>query len=175
MPALRERSGDIRLLARHFVDKTCRMEGIPVKEVFNETLEHFTWYSWHGNVRQLENVMEKAVVMSGMRATLMPGDFPLPTERGSVPFTDTPATFSVPEGGIDFVQTVTSFEKNIVEQALQETNGNRTLAADLLRLKRTTLVSKLRAFETPAKPAYGGYVVEPVVLGRSVPHQMVAP
>jgi len=147
MPSLRERAGDIRLLARHFVIKICRLEGMPVKEVFNETLEHLSWYSWPGNVRQLENMVEKAVVMSGDRQSLLPGDFPLPAEATRVDIGRSIQQFSVPDEGIDFVRAVTSFERNIVDQALQKTNGNKTLAADLLRLKRTTLISKLRVLE----------------------------
>jgi hypothetical protein len=57
---------------------------------------------------------------------------------------------------------VTSFEKNIVEQALQKANGNKTLAADLLRLKRTTLLSKLRVYEGLTRPA-GAFPVDPAV------------
>jgi DNA-binding NtrC family response regulator len=154
MPALRERASDIRLLARHFVSKICRLEGIPAKQVFNEALEHLTWYSWPGNVRQLENVVEKAVVLSGVRANLVAADFQVPGESGRridaavLP----PARLSVPDEGLDFVQVVTSFEKDIVEQALRKTNGNKTLAADLLRLKRTTLISKIRGYEAMMKP-----------------------
>jgi DNA-binding NtrC family response regulator len=147
MPSLRERVGDIRLLARHFVAKICKLEGIPPKEVYNETLEHLTWYPWPGNVRQLENMVEKAVVMSGRRGVLLPGDFELPAEAPRVDVTKSVQQFSVPVGGIDFAQVVTSFERSLLDQALQMTNGNKTLAADLLRLKRTTLVSKLRALE----------------------------
>ena len=149
MPPLRQRRGDIRLLARHFVQKICKLEGIPVKEILNETIEHLSWYSWPGNVRQLENLVEKAVVMSGDRPSLFPGDFLLPSDvHMDVSHSGQP--FAVPDTGIDFAQLVTSFERSILDQVLLKTNGNRTLAADLLRLKRTTLVSKLRVMEMSA-------------------------
>jgi DNA-binding NtrC family response regulator len=144
MPPLRERAGDIALLARHFIAKVCRAEGIPLKEVFNETLEHLQWYTWPGNVRQLENLVEKAVVMSGHRNVLLPCDFPLPTDSGRLNVMHAMPPFAVPEGGLDFAKAVNVFEKNILHEALRKTNGNKTMAADLLRLKRTTLVSKLR-------------------------------
>jgi DNA-binding NtrC family response regulator len=150
MPPLRQRRGDIRLLARHFVNKTCKLENIPAKEVLNETIEHLNWYSWPGNVRQLENLVEKAVVMSGDRPVLYPSDFRLPTEVANLAVSNSMVPFAVPEGGINFDQLVTSFEKSILDQVLLKTNGNRTLAADLLRLKRTTLVSKLRVMEMSA-------------------------
>ena len=168
MPPLRERPGDVRLLARHFVNKICRLEGIPVKQVFNEVLDHLTAYTWPGNVRQLENLVEKAVVMSGDREVLRTGDFELPSDQRARPV-HVPAPsgrFVVPEGGIDFVETITSFERDIVEQALQRANGNKTLAADLLRLKRTTLLSKLRVFDSMTKPAYAG-CFEAMSAGRS--------
>lgn len=124
------------------------MEGIPIKEIYNETLDHLLWYSWPGNVRQLENLVEKAVVMSGDRNVLLPSDFPLPSECVRMGVMHVVEPFAVPDNGIDFTRTVTVFEKNILDQALRKTNGNRTLAADLLRMKRTTLVSKLRVLET---------------------------
>ena len=150
MPPLRQRRGDIRLLARHFVQKICKLEDIPVKEVLNETIEHLSWYSWPGNVWQLENLVEKAVVMSGDRPTLFPGDFLLPSEVARIDINHSGQPFAVPDAGIDFAQLVNSFERSILDQVLLKTNGNRTLAADLLRLKRTTLVSKLRVMEMSA-------------------------
>lgn len=150
MPPLRQRRDDIPLLARHFVNKICQLEGIPAKEILNETIEHLNWYSWPGNVRQLENLVEKAVVMSGDRQVLYPSDFRLPTEVANLAVSNSMVPFAVPDGGINFVQLVTNFEKSILDQVLVKTNGNRTLAADLLRLKRTTLVSKLRVMEMSA-------------------------
>jgi DNA-binding NtrC family response regulator len=150
MPPLRQRSSDIRLLARHFVHKICKLEGISEKQVLNETVEHLSWYSWPGNVRQLENLVEKAVVMSGDRLVLYPSDFRLPTDVVHLDVSHSMQPFAVPPAGIDFAQLVNSFERSILDQVLQKTNGNRTLAADLLRLKRTTLVSKLRVMEMSA-------------------------
>lgn len=147
MPPLRERRTDIRLLARHFVVKVCAAEGLPSKEVFNETLDHLCGYSWPGNVRQLENTVAKAVIMSGPRRILLPSDFELPDEPPPLDVTRSIEQFAVPDGGINFAQVVSSFQRNLLDQALKRTNGNRTMAADLLRMKRTTLVSKLRVLE----------------------------
>ena len=145
MPPLCDRRGDIALLARHFVAKVCRMEDIPTKEIYNETLDHLAFYDWPGNVRQLENLVERAVVISGDRQYLVPGDFALPSARPRlVPSRIAEPFLSIPEHGLDFAQTVSQFEKTLLDQALERSNGNKTLAADLLRLKRTTLVSKLR-------------------------------
>ena len=150
MPPLRQRRSDIRLLARHFVQKICKMENIPLKQLLNETIEHLEWYSWPGNIRQLENLVEKAVVMSGDRPALFSSDFLLPTEVPQLDVSHSMLPYAVPAGGVDFAQLVSSFERSVLDQALQKTHGNRTHAADLLRLKRTTLVSKLRIMELTA-------------------------
>ncbi len=148
MPALRERRGDIALLARHFVTRVCRLEGIELKEIYNETLAKLASYDWPGNVRQLENMIERAVIISGTRQFLVPGDFPLSNSApGSMIQRMPPASVSVPDHGIDFTEVVTVFEKNLLDQALQKAKGNKTLAADLLGLKRSTLISKLRVLE----------------------------
>ena len=146
IPPLRDRKSDIPLLVRHFVDKVCAAERLPSKEVYNETVEHLCGYSWPGNVRELENMAAKAVILSGARRVLLPGDFQLPDD----PLPDVARSieqFSVPDGGINFAQVVTSFQRSLLGQALKRTNGNRTMAAGLLHMKRTTLVSKLRVLE----------------------------
>src|SRR5581483_807683 len=69
-PALRERAEDIPLLARRFIGKICLAEGLPPKELDEEAAAHLCAYSWPGNVRQLENCIEAAVIMSGGRRML---------------------------------------------------------------------------------------------------------
>jgi len=149
MPALRERRGDIAALAQHFIRKVCGLEGIPVKQISRDALDRLSGYSWPGNVRQLENVMEKAIVLSGERNILYPADFQL--GGGSPRRTLEPAKapfVHVPDDGLDFDQTVGQIARSIIEQALSKTKGNKKLAADMLRLKRTTLAAKLRSLET---------------------------
>jgi len=151
MPALRDRRGDISLLAQHFLAKVCRQEEVAVKRIAAETLERLTRYEWPGNVRQLENAVEMAIALSGERDTLYPGDFPLPSlaalKLAPMPL---PAQIAVPEEGLDFEQVVGSIERGILEQALRRTNGNKKQAADLLRLKRTTLTAKLKSLQVSA-------------------------
>ena len=151
MPALRDRRDDVALLARHFVAKVCKLEGIELKEVYNESLAKLASYDWPGNVRQLENMVERAVVISGTRGFLVPGDFPI-ASAGPRPALQRvpPQSISVPDHGINFEQVVTVFERNLVDQALSKARGNKTLAADLLGLKRSTLISKLRVLELAA-------------------------
>ena len=84
MPPLRRRRDDIPLLARHFVEKVCRAEGIPLKSLSREPLERLAAYSWPGNVRQLENAIEMAVALSGDRAVLDASRLPARRRRRDV-------------------------------------------------------------------------------------------
>ena len=149
LPPLRERPQDIPLLAEHFVERICRMESLPPKRLTREALDRLALDPWPGNVRELENAIEMAVVLSGNRDWLGPADFPQPAHPA--PPTQSPVPFlSVPEGGLDFTETVASFERSLLEQALEKTGGNKKAAARMLRLKRTTLSAKVRSLEARA-------------------------
>jgi DNA-binding NtrC family response regulator len=148
LPALREREGDIALLVYHLIQKICLREGIPVRRLAPETLDALNAASWPGNVRQLENSIEMAIALSGERDILYPRDLGLaePIARNVVPIdVRTPAApLSV---GVDFDTAVTRFQLSMLQQALSQTGGNKTAAAELLGMKRTTLIMKLRSFE----------------------------
>jgi transcriptional regulator with GAF, ATPase, and Fis domain len=150
MPALRKRGRDITLLTEHFVKKICQSEDLAVKKVTPEAMEGLCRGSWPGNVRQLENSVEMAVVLSGDREVLFAKDFGLPptTPINVIPFENAAMPVSTSES-MDFETAVSHFERSILEKALQQTAGNKTAAAELLGLKRTTLIMKLRNFGTP--------------------------
>ncbi len=150
MPPLRRRRDDVPLLATHFVNRICRAEGIPVKVLMRETLERLCDYSWPGNVRQLENMVEMAVALSGDRRTLAPADFPLHAPSPERPMAGHTPVVAVPDGGLDYERTLAVIERSILEQALRKTGGNKQAAADMLRLKRTTLSAKVRSLEPVA-------------------------
>jgi len=143
-PPLRERLEDIPLLAHHFVEKICKQEDIPIRRLSPETIERLKNCPWPGNVRQLENVVEMAVALSGTREILYPSDFPLPTQS-----TFRIATTSAIQT-TDFEQTVGRIERQILEEALKKAGGNKTVAAEMLGLKRTTLAAKLKSLEAVA-------------------------
>jgi DNA-binding NtrC family response regulator len=149
MPPLRQRESDIGLLVLHFVRKVCLMEGIPVKRVLADTLAELTSAPWPGNVRQLENAVEMAVALSGQRDILLPADFGLSAKTC---FANVPIQFPAPaahplSGHADFEMAVSQFERSMLESALSKTMGNKTAAAQLLGMKRTTLIMKLRSLE----------------------------
>ena len=149
-PALRERPSDIPLLVQHLVEKICRLEQIPVKQVLPQALWSLTEYSWPGNVRQLENALEAAIALSGDRLTLTAADFSLlgaECKFATAAAGAGPATISLPDHGLDFEHTVSQFERSILKQAMEKTSGNKKQAADMLGLKRTTLSAKLRTLD----------------------------
>ena len=152
-PPLRERIEDIPVLARHFAEKICRIEEIPAPEFAAETLARLQAYAWPGNVRQLENAVEMAVALSGGREVLYPSDFALLAESSRTaarmpPDVNPSSPIDVPDYGLDFENTISKIERQILEEALRKTNGNQTAAANMLGLKRTTLAAKLRSLDT---------------------------
>ena len=140
-PPLRERLGDIPSLTGHFIEKICRQENIAPRRLAPQALEHLAAYRWPGNVRQLENAVERAIALSGEREVLYVSDFELPSAAMDL---------AVPEAGLDFEQTVDSVGRRILEQAMRKSGGNKTAAAEMLRLKRTTLAAKLKTLNALA-------------------------
>jgi transcriptional regulator with GAF, ATPase, and Fis domain len=151
LPALRSRTDDIPVLAQHFVDKVCSSEHFAPKRLDTSTLERLEGYGWPGNVRELENVIEAAVIISGGRSTLFPSDLRLSSRLGapaSLTVTDGGAHgVSLPYDGLDYQRTLEEFEKSLLTQALTRSRGNKTAAAFLLRMKRTTLTARMRVLE----------------------------
>jgi DNA-binding NtrC family response regulator len=148
IPALRDRPTDIPGLVHHFVQKVCLSEHLPLKSVSADTLQRLTRHPWPGNVRQLENAVEMAVVLSGNRTVLVTSDFALLAEEARKPVTlSRDHAVALPEEGIDFESVIGQIEINLLEQALRRANGNKSLAAEILGLKRTTLAAKLKSLE----------------------------
>lgn len=146
MPALRQRRGDIPQLVAHFLKKVCDAEALPLKRVTPEALEVLRSRAWPGNVRELENAIEKAIVLSGTRDILTPSDFGC-VKAFPVPIsceTSNPVDLSA---GVNFESAVNQFELTLLNQALKKAGGNKSAAAGILGLKRTTLIMKLRSYE----------------------------
>jgi DNA-binding NtrC family response regulator len=144
MPSLRNRAEDIPLLAAHFIEKVCRAESLPLRRLTPEAEERLCGYPWPGNIRQLENAIETAVALSGDRPMLVPSDFPVLATVRPIPALVYSPLVPLPDGGLDYERTLAGIEKSILEQALRRTGGNKKAAADMLRLKRTTLSAKVR-------------------------------
>ena len=149
MPALRDRLSDIPALVQHFIRKISDLEGGPEKFVSQEAMEYLASYGWPGNVRQLEHAVESAIALSGPRRVLLPRDFRLPQEQ-TTPGIGMLRDLDVPESGLDLEELMVSIERTLLERALFKCGGNKARAADLLNMKRTTLVSKFKALQSCA-------------------------
>jgi DNA-binding NtrC family response regulator len=149
IPPLRERPEDISVLANHFVSRVCANEGMRPKMLDVSTIDHLTSHLWPGNARELENTVETAVILAGDRPAIYISDIRLdsvPDRRLSAAQTAAPAV--LPPEGLDYQQALETFEHHLLTQALTRTRGNKTAAADLLRLKRTTLSARMRVLES---------------------------
>ncbi len=135
LPSLRERREDIPLLAQHFLEKYSVENQKPRLEVTPEALDLLLEYDWPGNVRQLENVIERAVVLSsGARidVDLVP-DNVRSSRRFQMP------QFVVPPEGISYRDAENAFQRGLIESALEQAGGVQKRAAELLQIKPTTL------------------------------------
>jgi len=142
LPPLRERLEDIPLLVARFVEKLQPAgEGRESIVVSQNAMRRLMAHKWPGNVRQLENIIERALALSGGRRRIDVDDLPADIRGEEVAPTLTPG---LPESGVDLPALVLDFERHLIDQALTRTEGNRGAAARLLGLKRTTLVEKLR-------------------------------
>jgi len=143
IPALRDRLEDIPLFARHFLDAANRRFGLDVS-IDEETLALIKLYSWPGNVREMENLFERLVILS-KGGTIRAADLPERMRRAR-PENDAAvaASAALAGGAIDLVATLATIEASLIEQALRQAEGNKTRAAELLGLNRTTLIDKLK-------------------------------
>jgi DNA-binding NtrC family response regulator len=99
-------------------------------------------YQWPGNVRQLENAVERAVALSAGRQEVTLND--LPSEVQQMPDTASTPFVDFPDDGLDLQAYLAAIERDLIQRSLERTGGNRNKAAELLRIKRTTLVEKLK-------------------------------
>jgi DNA-binding NtrC family response regulator len=148
VPALRERREDIPLLAQHFLERLCGDLGRPPATVSQEAMRRLMAYEWPGNVRQLENSIERALAFGRGRAQVEVAD--LPPEIAAAATVDVAGTIDLPDEGIDFDRYIGELELALIRRSLERTQGNKRQAARLLGLKRTTLIEKLKRLEPQA-------------------------
>ena len=143
LPPLRERREDIPLLVRHFVERFTH-EQTPARQVAvtQEAMRHMMAFAWPGNIRQLENAIERALALNQDRPQIDFRDLPpeLHASLAAAPLASMPS----PKEGFDMPAYIASVERHLIERALNETAGNKQQAAQRLGLKRTTLVEKVR-------------------------------
>jgi Nif-specific regulatory protein len=170
LPPLRERKEDIRLLALHFLNRGNQRYQRNVI-LTPEALDILESYPWPGNIRQLENVIERAVIMSDydiiavpQLQTILSEEADIDIESGhrlnAVPvpnnYYPSIAEFAAPIRGYSKVQEQ---EAPRILDALQKANGNKTAAAKLLGMTPRQLHYRIKKLELPANvPAYSGFV-----------------
>jgi DNA-binding NtrC family response regulator len=143
LPPLRERKEDIPVIAHHFLAKYSEENRKPGLELTAAALDLMMEYDWPGNVRELENVVERAVVLAtGPRidTELIPENV-RSSPRFHIP------RFVVPPEGISFKDVITSVEKRLIEETLEAAGGVQKKAAELLKIKPTTLNEMIKRYE----------------------------
>jgi len=171
LPPLRDRKEDIPLLVQHFLKKFAeqaqsqepktqspdtksrsstssgRLEQAEARplSISQQAMRALMSYSWPGNVRQLENAIERAVALSGGRNQIETADLTPEVQQASEQ--EASPDLTLPEDGIDFEHYVNRIERELIRRALEKTGGNKGQASRLLNLKRTTLVEKLKRLE----------------------------
>ncbi len=165
LPPLCERADDIRPLAEELLARFCASVGLPLKRIDEAVWRALNAYSWPGNVRQLQNAMERAAALSGASPTIHVHD--LPEELREETGTDERAALiaepalapvqPIPDEGLSFDAVVTKVERELLLQSLTKAGGNKMRAAKLLNMKRTTFVEKLKRLqiELEGDPAEG--------------------
>ncbi len=152
VPPLRERKDEIPYLVESFIEEICTENRFPKKQISPDAMDSLVRYQWPGNIRELKNTIERAVVISE-------GDTIYQDALTSKLTTDLdysePVSSRSSEGGTarvaatavgDIKEVVAAYERDIIINALKRTEWNQTKAADLLKIPRRTLVSKIKKY-----------------------------
>ena len=130
LPALRERREDIPLLVAHFIQKVARETGRDVRGIGPEALAVLERYRWPGNIRELQNAIERAIVLGSgatLEVTSLPPELLQPAATRGI-------TLDIPPEGLDLEQTLDGIEQQLLRVALQRSGGVQTRAAELLKM-----------------------------------------
>jgi Nif-specific regulatory protein len=129
MPPLRERKEDIPLLAQYFLDMFKQEKGMPMLTISKKAMEAMLQYDWPGNIREMKNAVERAVVMGNGRE-IQPEDLPQFASKPGIPGLKV---------GLTLKEATDIFKKEFIALNLKQTNGNRSGAAKTMRIQRTYL------------------------------------
>jgi two-component system response regulator HydG len=144
VPPLRERKEDIPLLADHFLSLFREKNRKPIRAISGKALDLLMRYEWPGNIRELENSMERAVIMA-RDEVIVPADLPLQIQMLS-------REEGITEFGIPSGISLDEMERALIVKTLEDAGGNRTRTAEILGINRRTLQNKLKQYvlNTPA-------------------------
>jgi DNA-binding NtrC family response regulator len=145
LPPLRDRREDIPLLVQHFAQRLSADQGRGPATVSQDAMRKLMAYAWPGNVRQLENAVERALAFSQGRGQIDVQDFS--PDIQNQPASAEPIEPWLPDEGLDLERYMSGVELALIRRSLERTRGNKRQAAQLLNLKRTTLIEKLKRLE----------------------------
>lgn len=146
LPPLRERYGDVELLVTSFLAEQSNKMHLPLVHIDPDALAQCIHYPWPGNVREVENVIERLVVMDttgSIGLNDLPEEIRVANRRVDPDHVDL-HDLRLPPGGVDLQDLIRTIRDQLIFQALAYTGGNQTLAANLLRIERTTLLSYMK-------------------------------
>ena len=139
VPPLRERISDVPLLAKHFVRKYCELYGLPEKSISKDLMRRFKSHPWPGNVRQLENMVQRGVILSADEETIE-------VEHVFDEFCAEAEANGSGRRPDEKMQTIEDMERYMILQALSESGNNQQLAAERLGISARTIRNKLRKY-----------------------------
>ena len=142
LPPLRERRGDIPLLAGYFIDLFNKKLGKNIEGLSSEAMPPLIGYPWPGNVRELENVMERAVLLAAGR-WITPVELPSHVTQSR----NLALNSGTSEEILSIKKASKSLERDLIGKALKITGGNRTQAAKILEVSRPMLLSKIKEYQ----------------------------
>jgi len=144
LPPLRDRREDVPLLVQSFINKLGQ-EQEPARaniRISQEAMRRIMAFDWPGNIRQLENTIERILVLTPGQSQIDISDLPLELQETNK--VTTSSSVSLPENGIDLQNYLRNLERSLICLALERTGGNQNKAAELLNIKRTTFIEKTK-------------------------------
>ena len=144
LPPLRDRCDDIQVLLKYFMDKIAIRKKKSLKGVSPEALRLLEAYDWPGNVREIENLVERLIVLKEPDTFITPKDLPERIrKRAREQHRDDGYVSTMPEG-IDFNASVDNYERELILDAMAKVKGVKKKAAEYLGINRTTLIEKMK-------------------------------
>jgi len=148
LPPLRDRAEDLALLARHFLLQYAKENDKELREISSRAMELLMDYRWPGNVRELENVIERAVVLS--TSEILDEDLLPPAVREPRSFAMPPTSVDS-TNGLPFKEAVAAYERQLISRALKAAGGVQKRAAEMLKIKPTTLHEMMKRLNVSAE------------------------
>jgi transcriptional regulator with PAS, ATPase and Fis domain len=151
LPPLRERPEDLPLLADFFLKRHAREAKRPNMTLTPAAMAAISHYAWPGNIRELDNALARAVVLSDGEA-IEPEELALPAfDELAAPPSDHPADYEL----LPYHESMEQHSRFIIQQALKRTGGSQTRAAEFLKLQRTYLARLIKQKNIPHQPSAG--------------------